>query len=76
MPITVHRLFKVRMAEYGLSMQEFLTEVASRCAEKEPGVLEIAQDLKDRKINGIKTRRRIAAEKDEIYDILERDDDF
>ena len=75
-PVTVHRLFKARLAENGLSMQEFFIEVASQCVEKEPAVNEIVKALKERKINGIKSRRRITAEQDELYDILERDDVF
>jgi len=75
-PVTVHRLFKARLAENGLSMQEFFIEVASQCVEKEPAVNEIVKALKERKINGIKSRRRIVAEQDELYDILESDDVF
>ena len=75
-PVTVHRLFKSRLAEHGLSMQEFFVEVASQCVEKEPAINEIVKMLKHRKINGLKGRRRIAAEQDELYDILESDDVF
>ena len=75
-PVTVHRLFKARLAENGLSMQEFFIEVASQCVEKEPAINEIVKALKSRKINGVKNRRRISAEQDELYDILESDDVF
>ena len=76
MPVIVHRMFKSKMAEYGLSMQEFLIEIASRCAEDETDVINIAKELKSRKINEVKSSRKITAERNEIYDILEMDDDF
>jgi hypothetical protein len=75
-PSFVHRVFKARMAENGLSMQLFISEVATRCAENDPDIEKIIEDLKEHKRKGTSPIRHIDAGRNEIYDLLERDDDL